>query len=59
MKFDPCSCSADRVCAACRELEAIFDRAERQALVELGRAVFAAAQEHRIRDRPYDWSPGE
>lgn len=59
MKFDPCTCSADRVCIACRELEVLFNHAEKEALAELGRAVYAAAQEHRIRDWPFDHSPGE
>lgn len=58
MKFDPCTCSADKVCIACRELEAIFDKAERDALVMLGEAVLAAAHEHRVWPT-YHQNPGE
>ena len=57
MKFDPCTCSADKVCVACRQLEDIFDKVEREVLLELGRAVAFAAREHGIRDTPY--YPGE
>jgi hypothetical protein len=51
MKFDPCTCSADRVCIACRELDALFNRAEQEALVELGKAVYAVARNMRERKR--------
>ena len=59
MKFDPCTCSADSTCTACRELEALFTRAERDALLELGRATYESVQMHKL----YDWKdihdPGE